>query len=270
MIYGQPNSAVQAFVEELGYTFRPICLCEGGRGCYEITDTQANCYQGGDRLYHCTVCDYSCRTNIVPISHSYSYTDMGTFHMGVCVCGDEIREEHSYTDHVCVCGRLFDIPIQHTLDLESDISLSFVVREGFLKGFNFVYMTVEIPEYDGNTQVSYGFAEIYGTTRDGYCYFTVSGLHAGRMNDVIEATLCLEKDGVTYKWTDRYSIAQYAMAQLNKEGVSANFKTLCANLRQREIRHSADAVPSPLCLQRQRKGILHGLRHPFSLLLWLS
>lgn len=230
VIYGQPNSAVQSFVEELGYTFRPVCLCEGGRGCYEITDTQANCYQGGDRLYHCTVCDYSCRTNVVPVSHSYSYTDMGEFHVGTCSCGAEIREAHSYTDHVCVCGRLFDIPIQHTLDLESDISLSFVVREEYLQGFNFVYMTVKIPEYDGNTQVSYGFDEIYGTTRDGYRYFTVSGLHAGRMNDEIEATLCLEKNGVTYKWIDRYSIAQYAMTQLNKKDVSATFKTLCADL----------------------------------------
>ncbi len=230
VIYGQPNSAVQAFVEDLGYTFRPVCLCEEGRGRYEITDTEAGCHRDGDRLYHCTVCDYSCRTNLVPANPGYSYTDMGEFHVGVCNCGAEIRAEHSYTDYVCVCGRLFDIPIQHTLNLESDISLSFAVREEYLQGFNFVYMTVEIPEYEGNTQVSYGFDEIYGTTRDGYRYFTVSGLHAGRMNDVIEATLRLEKNGVTYKWIDHYSVAQYAMTQLNKEGVSATFKTLCANL----------------------------------------
>ncbi len=232
VIYGQPNSEVQDFVETLGYTFRPVCLCDEGRGDYEITDTEADCYRDGDRLYHCTVCDYSCRTNIVPSTgHNHSYTDLGDSHVGVCVCGDEIKAEHSYTNHVCVCGKATGIPIQHTLNLASDISLSFTVKWELLNSFDFIYMNCTVPVYEGNTQVGTRTEKVHWTTKGGYYYFTVTGLNAAQMNDVVEGTLCMVKDGVTYTCpTDYYSITQYAMTQLNKSGISTEFKTLCANL----------------------------------------
>ena len=232
VIYAQPNSSVQTLVEKLGYTFRPICLCEDGRGNYEITDTEVNCYHDGERRYHCTVCGYSCRTNVVlSTGHNYIYTDLGDTHVAVCVCGEEIEAEHSYTDHVCICGKVTGIAIQHTLNLASDIRLSFVVKEDLVKNFDYVYMNFVIPVYEGNTQVGTRTEKVYRENRSGYCYFAVPDLHAGQMNDVVEGTLCLVRDGVTYTCVpDYYSIAQYAMKQLGKSNAAAEFKTLCANL----------------------------------------
>ncbi len=93
-----------------------------------------------------------------------------------------------------------------------------------------VDMTFHIPEYEGNTQIGTRSDESYPTARDGYHYFTVYGLNAAQMNDVVEGRLHLERDGKAYSITDRYSIAQYALTQLNKEGLSSAFRTLCADL----------------------------------------
>ena len=67
--------------------------------------------------------------------------------------------------------------------------------------------------------------------RGNYYYFILDGLTAVQMNDRIEASLSMTKDGRDYVSTvDSYSIAQYAYAQLGKETVAQSLKTLCADL----------------------------------------
>ncbi len=123
------------------------------------------------------------------------------------------------------------IKLMHTLELASDISVSYVVTEEQLADYDSYYLECSLPVYEGNVATGTESLELKGALRDGYYYFTLGDLTAVQMGDEILATLYMEKDGEFYaSSTDRYSIAAYAYNQLAKEGVSTELKALCADL----------------------------------------
>ncbi len=114
--------------------------------------------------------------------------------------------------------------LMHSLNLASDISINYAVPKTELAEYDSYYLECAIP---GQQSV----LRIDPVEKDGYYYFTLEGLTAVQMTDEITATLYMKKDGRTYYWEeDRYSIAQYAYAQLNKEGAPTKLKSLCAEL----------------------------------------
>jgi hypothetical protein len=97
---------------------------------------------------------------------------------------------------------------------------------------------VEAPRYEGNSFVDIVWLPTVYEKRDGYCYFTLTGLTAVQMNDEFIAQLSGTKDGVEYvSPVDVYSVAAYALSQLNKSNTSQKLKTLCADL----LRYGATA-----------------------------
>ncbi len=123
------------------------------------------------------------------------------------------------------------ITIGHTLNLQSDITLNYGVSTKDLEGYDSCYLECRIPQYEGNALIGTKTLRLEPEKRGGYSYFLLNGLTAIHMNDEVEATLYMTKDGIPYtSETDRYSIAQYAYNQLNKTDAPIKLKTLCAEL----------------------------------------
>ena len=126
-----------------------------------------------------------------------------------------------------------ELSICHTLNLESDIALNYVVAADSMAAYESFYMECIIPEYEGNELVGSTTVTLQPELRGDYYYFVCNGLVAFEMNNIIEAKLCALKDGeaVVLK-EDSYSIASYAYCQLGKETASPELKAVCANLLQ--------------------------------------
>ena len=123
------------------------------------------------------------------------------------------------------------ISIGHTLNLASDISINFAVKTTLLADYVNHHMVVEIPVYEGNTQIDTRTLTIEPVLNGNYYYYTLTGLTAVNMGDVVSAQLHMEKDGQEYlSKVDTYSVSQYAYSQLNKEGTPEKLKALCADL----------------------------------------
>ncbi|MBP3412645.1 MAG: fibro-slime domain-containing protein, partial [Oscillospiraceae bacterium] len=128
--------------------------------------------------------------------------------------------------------------IRHSLNLASDISVNYLVEKQVLAEYDSFYLECEIPEYEGNSLVGERTVRLQPVERGSYYYFTLDGLTAVHMNDVIRATLRCKKDGWSIdSLTDSYSIGTYAYSQLNKVGVPQELKILCADL----LRYGAQA-----------------------------
>ena len=126
-----------------------------------------------------------------------------------------------------------NLKLGHTLNLASDISVNFAVAKPLLTGYDLSTLSLEctLPIYEGNTKTGEKTVSISPVENGEYYYFTLTGLTAVRMNDSISSVLYGTKNGQAYySATDEYSIATYAYSQMNKEGVPATLKTLCADL----------------------------------------
>ncbi|MBP3413548.1 MAG: hypothetical protein J6K89_09845 [Oscillospiraceae bacterium] len=124
-----------------------------------------------------------------------------------------------------------DTDLMHSLNLASDIALNYAIRKEKLADYDSFCLECVIPVYRDGIPVAEETVSIDPVERDGLYYFTLEGLTAVQMNDVIHATLRMEKAGRSYySETDRYSIAQYAYTQLGKTGISPQLQTLCAEL----------------------------------------
>ncbi len=133
-----------------------------------------------------------------------------------------------------------NLKMSHSLNIANDISLNYVVPEKLLEGYDIdtVYVEVVITEYEGNDPLGCRTAELLPEKRGGYYYFTLTELTALQMNDKLNAVLYGTKDGICYSSdTDSYSIATYALAQLDKPNAPDSLKKLCANL----LRYGAKA-----------------------------
>ena len=179
--------------------------------------------------------------------HSLTYTVNDTGHSIACEqCVYSVSEEHNFTNGVCICGiaevtaPILDgkIRILHTLNLESSIVLNYAVSVSELRIYDSFYLQCVLPEFDGNVQIGTSSVEIQPILNGNYYYFPLTGLSAVRMNDTIQATVIMRKDGVSYcTVVDHYSIADYAYAMLNSAKAEDSLKVLCADL----LRYGAEA-----------------------------
>ena len=198
----------------------------------------------------CSICgQVMIEQEVIPaIGHSYTYTkvDDQTHIVGCANCDLSDTVSHNYVDGTCTCGEVEikepvvdeAIVIGHTLNLASDISVNFVVKTSLLKDYVNHWLLVEIPTYSGNTRTGTRTVTIEPVLNGNYYYYTLTGLTAVHMGDVVSAQLYMEKDGQEYSSkVDTYSIAQYAYSQMNKDGVTEKLKALCADL----LRYGAEA-----------------------------
>ena len=108
------------------------------------------------------------------------------------------------------------IHIYHTLDLASDISITFAVPMASLSAYDSFYLECTLPEYEGNAQVGSSTVTIQPVISGAYYYFTLTGITAVRMGDMVDAVLHMSKNGAPYiSKTDSYSVASYAYGMLN-------------------------------------------------------
>ncbi|MBR4309197.1 MAG: heparinase II/III family protein [Oscillospiraceae bacterium] len=199
-------------------------------------------FLGWDKSLSAVMADTSFTARYTATAHSYSYiqTD-GQTHVASCSCGYSKTEAHGYSDGLCACGEEevkepveeSNWKLSHTLNLASDISVSFVVHESVLTGFdmNTVYVDSTIDTYEGNECTGTKTFRLEPVKNGSLYYFTLTGLTAVHMNDSIASVLYGTKEGQEYfSATDVYSIATYAYAQLDKAYSSLPLKTLCAEL----------------------------------------
>ncbi len=124
-----------------------------------------------------------------------------------------------------------ELTLRHSLNLSSDIALNYMVPKSALEDYDSFYLTCDVPRFEGEYCMGYDTVTVTPVERDGYYYFTLEGLTAVNMMDKVIARLHMEKSGESFQSReDEYSIAQYAYAQLNREGASLYLRTLCANL----------------------------------------
>lgn len=124
-----------------------------------------------------------------------------------------------------------EIKILHSLELASDISVNYAVKEETLAKYDTFYLECSLPSYEGGGQSGIKTLTLQPTLKDGYYYFTLSDLTAVQMTDQLLTTLHMEKDGDYYvSPADSYSISAYAYNQLGKAAASEKLKSLCADL----------------------------------------
>ena len=192
---------------------------------------------------HCATCGVTLLAQeVVPATgHSYTYTRATeeTHVIGCSACDLSETVSHTYENGTCICGEpqikdpIVDdaITIGHTLNLASDISVNFAVKVELLKDYVNHCMVVEIPVYSGNDLTGTRSVTLDPVENNGYYYYTLTGLTAVHMGDVVSAQLHMTKDGQPYlSKVDTYSIAQYAYGQLNKSNAPQKLKALCADL----------------------------------------
>ena len=148
--------------------------------------------------------------------------------------------KHIFVNELCVlCGAfavIDNIVINHSLNLENDIALNYLVHESYVKDFDAFYMEVTVPAYeDGDLSYSY---QLDAYKSGEYYYFHMFAVTAVQINDILHAKLVMIKDGQRYCSTvDSYSIATYAYNQLGKANAPEGLKKVCAEL----LRYGATA-----------------------------
>ncbi|MBR4308215.1 MAG: hypothetical protein IKT58_01335, partial [Oscillospiraceae bacterium] len=210
---------------------------------YTETVTGSTCTEDGYITYTCTVCGHSyTEPGIAATGHSYIYTKIDDLTHAVSCSNCDLSEtaNHSYEEGTCICGDpenkepIVDesVVISHSLNLASDISVNFVAYAAQMNQYSKHYMVVEIPVYTGNVQTGTRTVTLEPVANGAYYYYyTLTGLTAVNMGDVVNAQLHMEKDGREYlSVIDSYSIASYAYAQLSKASATDKLKTLCADL----------------------------------------
>ena len=224
-----------------------------------VVTTPATCIAEGVMTYTCTLCGKYTATEAIPLTdHSWDSgtvtTAPGCDTEGILTyscsgCTETTTEsipatgEHAYENGVCTgCGIALptepgepildnNIKIGHNLNLASDISINYAVRESDLQDYDSFYLTCVVPKYEGNELVSSRTVNIDPVYKDGLYYFTLTGITAVHMGNEIQSILYMTKGEDTYySPTDVYSVATYAYAQLNKASVTDALKKICADL----------------------------------------
>ncbi len=251
--------AIQATCMTEGYSGDLLCIVCGEevekgtvipKGTHVPVTTDgypATCISSGMTAgTNCGICGITLTApTIIPATgHTpvYEYEDEDGHVAGCANCAYSRYVEHIYEGGICVCGATTgvvgpivdeSIKINHSLNLTSDISINFAVKAELLTQYDSYYLECMIPTYEKNALVGSQSMIIQPELRGTYYYFSLDGLTSLQMNDVVEATLHMTKDGIEYVSTlDRYSVATYAYAQLNKAASSDALKEMCANLLQ--------------------------------------
>ncbi len=211
--------------------------------CTIVPGVDATCSTAGKTWgARCGACGVTLvEQETIPVtSHSLTYTATGDTHTVSCsICTYAVTEAHTYVDGICICGEVEikepvvdeALVINHSLNLASDISINFAVRTDYLQDYANHYMVCEIPVYEGNVQTDTKTVTVEPVLSGAFYYYTLTGVTAVQMGDVITAQLHMEKEGQPYlSKVDTYSIAQYAYAQLDKDTTTDGLKALCADL----------------------------------------
>ena len=131
-----------------------------------------------------------------------------------------------------------NVKIYHSLNLASDIAINYAVKPADLAKYDSYYMECILPVYEGNEFVGTETLILQPELRSGYYYFVLDGLISLEMNNMVDATLHMTKDGREYiSNVDSFSIATYAYSQLNNASAPEALKALSANL----LRYGAKA-----------------------------
>ena len=189
-------------------------------GAYEITELRA------PEGYHILATSFP--VNILWNGENYTYEYDGAVETGGM---GRVVVVHCVSDAGVVLD--WDITLKHSLNIANDISVNYLVPAEQLKGYDMesVYVEVSIPIYVNNEHTGSKTEILYPEYRQGYYYFTLNGLTAVQMNDTLTACLYGTRWGAkVHSLEDTYSIATYAMIQMNKVDAKASLKTLCANL----------------------------------------
>lgn len=124
-----------------------------------------------------------------------------------------------------------DITIRHSLNLQSDISLNYLVPVSQLSFYDSFYLSCTIPQYTDGVLSGNKSVNLTPVIKGDYYTFTLEGLTAIQMGDQITAKLYMERYGIQYySNTDSYAIADYAYSQLRKSSSSNSLRALCARL----------------------------------------
>lgn len=131
-----------------------------------------------------------------------------------------------------------DAKLGHSLNLASDIAINYIIRKSDLEQYDTFALHCSIPVYEDGLYVGDRAVTLSPVDKGEYWYFTLEGLTAVQMMDEVSAKLVMTAGGRTYySATDTYSIARYAITQLNKTDISPALRALCANL----LRYGAKA-----------------------------
>ena len=99
------------------------------------------------------------------------------------------------------------------------------------------YLECVLPKYDGNTLTGTTTVQVQPVENGSYYYFTLTGITAVQMGDMVDAVLHMTKGSQEYiSKTDSFSVATYAYNMLNST-TNAKMLTLCADL----LRYGAEA-----------------------------
>ena len=129
------------------------------------------------------------------------------------------------------------LKISHTLNLASDISITFAVPKTSLESYDSYYLECTLPQYMGNELVGTSTIKIQPIENGDYYYFTLTGITAVQMGDMVDAVLHMTKGTQEYiSKTDSYSVATYAYGMLNSTN-NQKMLTLCADM----LRYGAEA-----------------------------
>ena len=208
---------------------------------YTSKVTAPTCTERGYTTHTCSHCGDSYKDAYTDATgHAYTYTNKGESHEAVCTkCSHSFTEPHTYTDNTCICGALEILPpitdetivINHSLNLASDISIIYAVKASLLSGYDSFYLELQAPVYSGNALTGTKTLIIEPVLTGNYYYFTMVDLTAMNMNDMFVATLRMNKGKQEYlSKPDYYSVATYALAMLNQNGMAESLKVLCADL----------------------------------------
>lgn len=189
---------------------------------------------------HCSVCNavLTKQGTLPALGHSFAYTPEGNgTHWKSCTrCDEEALEDCTYVDGICAsCGattsNVVNVTFRHSLSLQSDISVNFVILKSELAAYDKIYLEYTIPVYNGNEQTGMKTATVQPVENGSYYYFTVDGINAVNIGTTITATIHMEKDGKAYNTNnDTYSVAMYAYNKLASATATDALKAACANL----------------------------------------
>ncbi len=247
-IYGHGGATAKSYAQKYGYSFQILCSCSNSG--YDCTRkiVSPTCTKNGSEQLVCSNCGAVQTVAVLPATgHTYRYQNNSDDHSLICTtCSDSYKEAHSFKDGLCACGATEavgpkldeSIVIYHSLNLASDIAINYAVKTTALAEYDSYYMECVLPVYQGNDLVGTEIVTLRPETQGSYEYFILNGLVSFEMNNMVEATLHMTKDGKEYiSNVDRYSIATYAYAQLNNPSATEVLRTLSANL----LRYGAKA-----------------------------
>ncbi len=124
-----------------------------------------------------------------------------------------------------------NVVMGHSLNLASDISINYAVMASAIAGYDSYVLECVLPTYEGEELTGSRVINIEPVAKGSYYYFTLTGITAVHMNDIITATLYMTKgDEIYVSNPDSYSVAQYAYTQIRKANTAEKLKTLCVNL----------------------------------------